>query len=177
MTAARPRAACACGLALPGPWELTAHLLEVFPPKVVRPLDGQRHADVTRLAVKLDRMAPWEIVTWAGSQRKDLRVAAALTCAARAGDLRPGQEILGTEVRGAYGVGMHTARAAIWLLEDYEIVRKYGPRYNLQDVNIEEALNRHHNGTVLDQITRHLAALEDRMSAIEGRTPATQAEP
>jgi hypothetical protein len=171
MNAVRARAACACGLALPGPWELAAHLLEVIPPKVVTPLDGQRHADMTRLTVKLGSMAPWEIVTWAGSQRKDLRVAAAITCTARAGDLRPGQEILGTEVRSAYGVSMHTARAAIWILEDFGIARKYGPRYNLED-NIEETLHRHRGGTVLDQIARHVAALEDRTTVIEGEISA-----
>jgi hypothetical protein len=106
-------------------------------------------------------------VAWAGSQRKDLRVAAAITCKARAGDLRPGRAILGTETRDAYGVSLHTARAAIAILEDFRIARKYGARYNLEYGNIEEILSRHRTGTILDQITRHVAGLEDKAAALE----------
>jgi hypothetical protein len=177
MTRVRPSAACTCGQAFPGPWELAGHLLKAFPPKApARPV-GQAHADATTLAAKLNHMGTWEIVTWAGSQRKDLRVAAAITCTARAGVLRPGQEILGTEVRSAYGVSLHTARAAIWILEDFGIARKYGARYNLEHGDISQTLSRHATGTILDQIARHLAALEDRMSAIEDHAPAARAEP
>jgi hypothetical protein len=177
MTAARPSAACTCGMAFPGPWELAAHLLEAFPPKAPAPPGSQPHADATTLAAKLNSIALWEVVTWAGSQRKDLRVAAAITCTARAGVLTPGQEILGTEVRSAYGVSLHTARAAIWILEDFGIARKYGARYNLEHGDISQTLSRHATGTILDQIARHLAALEDRMSAIEDHAPAARAEP
>jgi hypothetical protein len=165
MTAARARAVCACGQAFPGPWELAAHLLDAFPPKAATPPDGQQHADATTLAAKLDHIAVWEVVTWAASQRKDLRVAAAITCQAKAGNLRPGQEILCTQTRDAYGVSLHVATAAIAILRDLRIARKYGARTNLENGDIEQTLSRHCAGTMLDQIARHVAALEDRMSA------------
>jgi hypothetical protein len=174
MTAARARAACACGLALPGPWELAAHLLDAFPPKGAAPPDGQQHADATTLAAKLRNMAPWEVVTWAASPRKDPRTAAAITCKARTGDIRPGQEIRLTQTRDTYGVSLHVAAAAIAILRDFRVVRKYGARYNLEDGDIEEILSRHHTGAVLSQIARHLAALEDRMTIIEDKTASPQ---
>jgi hypothetical protein len=172
MTAARPSAACTCGMAFPGPWELAAHLLAAFPPKAPAPPGSQPHADATTLAAKLDSMGFWEIVTWASSPRKELRVAAAITLAAKSADLRPGQEILLTRTRDAYGVSLHVASAAIGILREFQIVRKYGARYNLEYGDISQALSRYRTGTILDQIARHLAALEDRLSAIEDHTPA-----
>src|SRR5882724_4182511 len=92
----RKRAAeCTCGLTSPGPWELVAHLLSAYPPSADIPLDGRCHADATRLAIKLNTgsFGAWEIVTWACHRRKELRVAAAITCKVKAGDFRPYQEI------------------------------------------------------------------------------------
>jgi hypothetical protein len=175
MTGAAVRAGCTCGLVFPGPWELAAHLLEAFPPKAAVPPDGQRHADATRLAVKVgSTTAAWEVVTWAGNRRKDLRVAAAIACTIRAGDLTRHQEVPRKEIHDSYGVSLDVAGAAVGILQDFGIVGNYGDRCNVSDGDIEDILNRYSNGTMLDQITRHVAALEDRMTMLEDQTPAVQ---
>jgi hypothetical protein len=76
-------ARCACGLTSPGPWELTEHFLSIYPPNADRPPDDIPHADVTRLAVKLDEgpSEAWEAGTWARDPRRHLRVAASVATA------------------------------------------------------------------------------------------------
>jgi hypothetical protein len=41
-------ARCTCGLAFPGPWELTGHFLAVYPPDAGQPPGDIQHADATR---------------------------------------------------------------------------------------------------------------------------------
>jgi hypothetical protein len=166
----RQRAAeCACGLAFPGPWELVAHLLSIYPPSVDVPLDGKRHTDVTRLAIKLSTGAfgAWEVATWASQRRKDLRAAAAITCKVKDGNFGPYQEILLREIRDTCKVSIHVAGAAMGTLREFGVVRKYGQRNNIQPYDVEEMLNRHSLGMMLDQIARHIANLEDRVSMME----------
>ncbi len=161
-------AACACGQAFPGPWELVAHLLDAYPPGLGEPRDGEQHADATRLAVKLDTgpSGAWEVVTWAGDRRKDLRVAAAITYRAKTGDLRPWQKILRRQIRDTYQVSTHVASAALGILQDFGIAASYGGRNCLTSDNIEATLSRHHTGTMLDLIARHVARMEDELSAL-----------
>jgi hypothetical protein len=165
----RQRAAeCACGLTSRGPWGLVAHLLSVYPPSVDMPLDGERHADATRLSVKFSTgsFGAWEIVTWASHQRKDLRVAAAIVCKVKDGGFRPYQEIRRKEICDTYKVSMHVVGAAMGILREIGVVRKYGSRNNIQPHDIEETLNRHSLGTMFNLIARHVANLEDRLAEI-----------
>jgi len=168
---------CACGLTFLGPWDLVAHLLSAYPPGADKPPDGEHHADATRLAVKLDTGSSraWEIVTWAWHRRKGLRVAAAITFKAKAGDLQSYREIPRKEIRDTYSVSMHVASAAVSLLQEFGIVVSCGGRNNIAG-DIEQSLIRHSTGTMLDQVARHVASLEDRMSMIEGRLSVRRAE-
>lgn len=56
---------CACGLAFPGPWELTNHLLATWPPCAELPLDGTPHGDDTPLTTKLAEgpTEAWDAIT------------------------------------------------------------------------------------------------------------------
>ena len=166
---AKRMAQCACGLAFPDPWDLVAHFLTVYPPSADQPAHGKQHADVTRLAVKLDQGATgaWEVGTWATSDRRAFRVAAAITYRAKTGDLAGWQEIRRKEIRDTYQVSMHVAAAAVEILKDWRIAGNYGGRVNLTADGIDETLAASYPaGQMLYLIASHVAMLEDRMSGL-----------
>jgi hypothetical protein len=173
---------CACGVAYPGPWELVAHFMKVYPPYADKSIDGKWHADTTRLAVKLATGKPgaWEVVTWACDNRRDLRVAASIAHRAKTGDLRQYRGILRKDIRDTYQVSTHVAGAALLILKDRDIVSKLGQHYNLTCGNVEAALTaKSSTGIMLDLIARHVASLEarlptllDQLSALNARIDA-----
>jgi hypothetical protein len=176
---------CACGVAYPGPWELAAHFMKVYPPHADKSIDGKCHADRTRLDVKLAKGTPgaWEVVTWACDSRRDLRVAASIAHRAKTGDLRRYRDILRKDIRDTYQVSMYSADAALLILSDRDVVSKFGARYSLICGNVEATLTASSSsGIMLDLIARHVAALEgqlsillDQLSAVNARIDASQA--
>jgi hypothetical protein len=108
-------ARCPCGLAFPGPWNLTGHFLDAYPPHADRPPDDIRHADTTRLAVKLAEgpSEAWEAGTWARDARRHLRVATAIAMRSATGDLKPLAGVTQRDLAQAYRVPASVARNAI----------------------------------------------------------------
>jgi hypothetical protein len=160
---------CACGLAFPSPWELIGHFLAVYPPDADQPLDDIRHADVTRLTVKLDEgpSEVWEFVTRARDPRKHLRVAASIAMRSATGDLEPWAEITHKDVRDTYRVSAYAAREAIGELQATGILGHYGGRNNVEARDIIDGYNRTHRAArTLNLIIAHLTALEADVSAL-----------
>jgi hypothetical protein len=160
---------CTCGQTFEGPWELTTHFLEVYPPNARRPSDGGQHADATRLGVKLDTGSPaaWEVVTWASDQRSDLRVAASIAHRVKSGDLKCFDTILRQDIGEACKVSLRVVGNAIGILKDHGVLRNLGGRNSVICDDIDKAIGgRVGHGHLLHTIVRHIAKLEDEVSAL-----------
>jgi hypothetical protein len=169
----RPR--CACGLAFPRSWDLIGHFLAVYPPHVGRPLDDLRHADVTRLAVKLGEAQTevWEIGTWARDPRKHLRVAASIAMRSATGDLKPWATVTQRDLAQTYQVSARVARTAITELTAAGILGHFGGRCNVMARDLVERRNAaHHAERVLRLIASHVTRLEAAVSQLEDRPSA-----
>jgi hypothetical protein len=163
------RVQCACGRTFKGPWALTAHFLEVYPPQARQSSDGGQHADITRLGAKLDTgsSGAWEVVIWAGDSRKDLRVAAAIAFRIKAGELKRFYMIVREDIRETYKVSLDVAGRAIDILMDYEVFRSYGARRGIACGDIDIAIcGRFSYGQLLDTVIRQVAKLEDEVIAL-----------
>jgi hypothetical protein len=163
-------ARCACGLACPGPWELTSHLLATYPPSARQPLDGTPHGDATPLTTQLAEgpTEAWDAVTWTRSPRKHLRVAASIAHRAATGDLQPFQQITQHQVHDEYHVTIHTARAAISQLRAVDILHQYGIYTNVQARYLVDHANAaHRTQRALRLITTHVTSLEARMTIFQ----------
>jgi hypothetical protein len=175
------RARCTCGLALPRPWDLIGHFLAVYPPHARQPLDNIRHADVTRLAVKL-REGPtevWEAGTWARDPRKHLRVAAAIAMGSATGNLEPWATITQRQVAETYHVSVRVARNAIAELTAAGILGHFGRYNNVMSRDIVQGRNRTHRAArVLSLTAARVADLEAELTALKARmaTPWLEAE-
>jgi hypothetical protein len=166
--AAARRPECACRLTFEGPWELTAHCLEVYPPSAREPHDGQ-HVDVTRLDVKLDvgSSGAWEVVAWASDGRRDLRVAASIARAVKSGDLKYMDTLLRQDIRDMCHVSMHVIGAAIEILKDYGVLRNFGGRNSIVCTDVDQAIGGNFRyGQMLHTIATHVARLEGDVSTL-----------
>jgi hypothetical protein len=121
-------AKCACGLTFPGPWELVAHFLVVYPPREDQPLDDETHADATSLSTQLAEgpSEAWEFATWARSPRKYLRVAASIAARAATGELKPWTSISHQQIRDTYGVSTYAVSYAVAELKARGILANFG---------------------------------------------------
>jgi DNA-binding transcriptional regulator YhcF (GntR family) len=172
------QARCACGLAFPGPWELTGHFLAVYPPHADQPLDDIPHADVTRLAVKLDEgpSEAWEAGTWALDPRRHLRVAASVAMRSAAGDLKPWTQVTQRELAETYHVPAHVARNAIAELTAAGILGHYGGRNTVVARDIIRSHNKgHRTARILDLIALRIADLETEVAALKAEPDPAQA--
>jgi hypothetical protein len=163
------RVQCACGRTFKGPWELTAHLLAVYPPKARQSSDDSQHADATRLGAKLDTgsSGAWEVVTWAGDSRKDLRVAAWIAYRIKARELKRFDTIVRQDIRDTYKVSLDVAGRAINVLMDYGVFMDYGTRNGVACDDVDEAICGHFSyGQLLDTVIRQVAKLEDEVAAL-----------
>jgi hypothetical protein len=168
-SSAAHRPECACGLTFKGPWELTGHFLAVYPPHARQPLDGGQHADATRLVVKLNigSTGAWEVVTWASDQRIDLRVAASIAHRVKTGDLKRFDTILRQDIGEACQVSLHVVGNAIGILKDFGVLRRFGGLNNVVCDDIDEAIGGSFSfGQLLHTIARHVAVLEDEVTAL-----------
>jgi hypothetical protein len=163
-------AECACGLAFPGPWELIAHFLAVYPPGEDQPLDDKTHADVTSLATKLAEgpSEAWEFGTWARDPRKYRRLAASIAMRIATGELKPWASISHQQVRDTYGVSAHAVSYAVGELKARGILGNYGGRLNAvpkEWIRVPNARER--QARILDLITAHVMNLEAELSALK----------
>jgi hypothetical protein len=171
-------ARCSCGLAFPGPWNLAGHFLDVYPPHADRPPGGIRHADATRLAVKLAEgpSEAWEAGTWARDARRHLRVAAAIAMRSATGDLKPWARVTQRDLAEAYHVPASVARNAIAELTAAGILGHYGGGTTV----IARDIVRSHDGVrraarILDLVALHIADLEGEVATLDARTNPAQA--
>jgi DNA-binding transcriptional regulator YhcF (GntR family) len=166
----RPR--CACGLVVRRSWDLVGHFLAVYPPHASQPLDDFRHADVTRLSVKLNQgpTEVWEIGTWARDPRKHLRVAAAIAMRSATGDLKPGATVTQRGLAQTYHVSTAVAGNAIAELIAAGILGRFGGRCNVVPRDLVERRNAAHRAErVLQLIASHVTRLEAVVSQLEER--------
>jgi hypothetical protein len=160
---------CACGLTFKGPWELTAHFLEVYPLNARQSHDDGEHADVTRLDVKLDNgsSGAWEVVAWASDSRKDLRVAASIAHRVKSGDLKYLDTLLRQDIRDTCQVSMHVVSNAIEILRDYGILQNFGGRNSVACTDVDEVISGNFSyGQMLHTVMMHVARLEGEVSAL-----------
>jgi hypothetical protein len=165
-------AKCACGLTFPGPWELIAHFLAVYPPSEAQPLDDQTHADATSLATQLAEgpSGAWELGTWARSPRKHLRLAASIAMRCATGELKPWTSIGHQQIRDTYGVSTYAVSYAIGELKARGILANFGgdltivPKDYLRDRNA-----RNREARILDLIAAHVMNLEAELSTLKER--------
>jgi hypothetical protein len=169
----RPR--CACGLVLRRSWDLIGHFLAVYPPHAGQPLDDIRHADVTRLSVKLSEgpTEVWEIGTWARDPRKHMRVAAAVAMRSATGDLKPGATVSQRGLAETYHVSAAVARNSIAQLTAAGILGRFGRSCNVLGRDLVERRNAARRPErILGLIASHVIRLEAVMSQLEERPPA-----
>jgi ribosomal protein S25 len=162
-------ARCSCGLAFPGPWNLTGHFLAVYPPHADKPLDVIRNADATRLAVKLAEgpSEAWEAGTWARDARRHLRVAAAIAMRSATGDLKPWARITQRDLAQAYHVPTSVARSAIAELTAAGILGHYGGGTTVIARDIIRSHDRvRRTARILDLVALHIADLEAEIIAL-----------
>jgi hypothetical protein len=171
-------ARCSCGLAFPGPWNLTGHFLDIYPPHADQPPGDIRHADATRLAVKLAEgpSEAWEAGTWARDPRRHLRVAAAIAMRSATGDLKPWARVTQRELAEAYRVPASVARNAIAELIAAGILGHYGGGTTV----IARDIVRSHDRTgrmarILDLVALHIAGLEAEVAALKTETHPAEA--
>jgi hypothetical protein len=160
---------CVCGLTFEGPWDLAAHLLEVYPPSVRQPCDDGQHADATRLDVKLNTgsSGAWEVVSWAGDARKDLRVAASIAHRVKSGALKRFDAFLRQDIRDTYQVSMCVVAGALGILKEFGVLKNWGGRNTVACVDIDAVIGGNFiHGQMLHTIVRHVARLEDEVSAL-----------
>ena len=157
----RPR--CACGLVVRRSWDLVGHFLAVYPPHASQPLDDFRHADVTRLSVKLSEgpTEVWEIGTWARDPRKHMRVAASIAMRSATGDLEPWATVTQRDLAQGYRVPARVARNAIAELMAAGILGRFGEGCNVMDRDLVERRNAALRAErILGLVTHHVTMLE-----------------
>jgi ribosomal protein S25 len=172
-------ARCACGLTFPDPWGLTGHFLAVYPPHADQQLDDIPHADVTRLAVKLDEgpSEAWEAGTWARDPRRHLRVAASVAMRSATGDLKPWTHVTQRELVQTYRVATRVARNAIAELTAAGILGHYGGRNTIVARDIIRGQNKgHRTARILDLIALRIADLETEVAALKAEADPAQAD-
>jgi hypothetical protein len=172
-------AKCACGLVFPGPWDMIAHFLAVYPPSADQPADDKTHADVTPLSVKLAEgpSEGWTISVWARDPKKYFRVAASIAMRSATDDLRESEEIGHQWIRGTYQVSTYAARSAIQILKEEGVVGNFGGSLNPVPRDWVSVRNsRQRAARILDLIAIHVMNLEIKFSTLsrsdpkEGRT-------
>jgi hypothetical protein len=167
-------ARCSCGLAFPGPWDLIGHFLAVYPPDADQPLDAIRHADATRLAVKLAEgpSEAWETGTWARDARRHLRVAAAVAMRSATADLKPWTRVTQRELADTYRVPTSVARNAIAELTTAGILGHYegGTSVVARDI-IRDHDRTRRLARILGLVALHVADLEATVAALTAGAP------
>jgi len=169
-------ALCSCGLTFPSPWDLIGHFLTVYPPHVNQSLDNVRHADATRLAVKLDEgpSEVWEVATWARDPRRHLRVAASIAMRSATGDLKPWAEVTPRKLTETYHVSACVARNAIAELKAADILGHYGGRNNVVARDIVHNRNKTHRGArILDLVALHVPDLEAEIAVLKAEADSS----
>lgn len=166
-------AKCACGLTFPGPWELIAHFLAVYPPSEDQPLDDQTHTDATSLATQLAEgpSAAWEFGTWARSPRKHLRVAASIATRAATGELKPWTSISHQQIRDTYDVSTYAVSYAIGELKERGILANFGGDLTIVPKDyIRDLIARNREARIIDLIAVHVMNLEAKLAALKAHT-------
>ena len=166
-------ARCSCGLGFPGPWELTGHFLAVYPPHADQPADATRHADATRLAVKLAEgpSEAWQAGAWARDPARHLRVAAAIALRSATGDLKPWARVTQRDLAEAYQVPAGVARDAIAALTAAGILGHYGGGTTVVARDIIRGHDRvRRTARIIELVALHIADLEAEMAALNAET-------